>query len=121
MAACSSWASGRAQLHPTFLPPGQLPETFPLPGEGACLIRSRAFDPSLCPWHRLTALACRWRCGLTVSHPPSFLLLFYFSLFLLLREHLVKGSSAFIQETGAQQTPAVYPFKGVSLELLLLL
>lgn len=56
-----------------------------------------------------------------MSHPPSFLLLFYFSLFLLLREHLVKGSSAFIQETGAQQTPAVYPFKGISLELLLLL
>lgn len=56
-----------------------------------------------------------------MSHPPSFLPLFYFSLFLLLREHLVKGSSAFIQETGAQQTPAVYPFKGVSLELLLLL
>lgn len=45
---------GREGTAPSHLPPpGQLPQNFPLPGEGARLIRSRPFDPSPRPWHRL--------------------------------------------------------------------
>lgn len=58
------WAAGRTRLHPSFLP-RQLLQTFPLPGEGVCLIRSRPFDPSPRPWHRFSSspvLVETWPC-----------------------------------------------------------